>query len=189
MTLANIVTAVRLLCIPLVIALFFRGPLWLFYTVLLSVLVSDLVDGALARAQRQITELGRILDPVADKALFLSLFLALVIRGDLSVGVLIAFAISQGILIFGALWLRWRMARWVIIEARPLGKAASTLLSLGLVITVLAPLINPEHGGVLGRALLYSGVALSYGALLDYIFVVRLRIQRGELRRERSHQL
>jgi cardiolipin synthase len=182
MTLANVITVLRLLCIPFVLVLFFHGPLWLFYALLAAVLVSDLADGALARAQRQVTDLGKTLDPIADKALFLSLLVALVIRGDLPVWVLIAFALPQGGLLVGALWLRWRTARWVVIEARPLGKAASTLLSLGLVIVVLAP------GGLIaeiGRWLLYGGVALSYGAMLDYMLVAR----RLELRRGRGAQL
>ncbi|GBC76132.1 Putative CDP-diacylglycerol--glycerol-3-phosphate 3-phosphatidyl-transferase 2 [bacterium HR07] len=186
MTLANAITVVRLVCIPFLLMLFFHGPLWLFYGLLAAVLVSDLVDGALARAQRQVTDLGKTLDPLADKALFLSLLGALVVRGDVSMGALIAFAIPQGILLGGALWLRWRMARWVIIEARLVGKAASALLSLGLVIVVLAP------GALLveiGRSVLYGGVALSYGALLDYMLVARRRIERGELRRERGSQL
>lgn len=186
MTLANIITVLRLVCIPFVIFLFFHGPLWLFYTLLGAVLVSDLADGALARAQRQVTDLGKTLDPIADKALFLSLLVALVVRGDLALGVLIAFAVPQVVLLGGALWLRWRTARWVIIEARPLGKTASTLLSLGLVIVVLAP--SPLLGEI-GRFVLYGGVALSYGAMLDYMLVVRHRIERGELRRERGAQL
>lgn len=187
MTLANIVTALRVVCIPFLIVLFFKGPLWLFYIVLAGVLLSDLVDGALARAQRQITDLGKTLDPLADKALFLSLLIALVVRGDLSLEALIAFAIPNGVLIAGALWLRWRMGRWVIIEARPLGKAASTLISLGLVICVLAPALGAMLAGI-GRFVLYSGVALSYGAMLDYMLVARGRIERGELRRERGGQ-
>ncbi len=186
MTLANVITVLRLLCIPFVLVLFFHGPLWLFYVLLAVVLVSDLADGALARAQRQVTELGKTLDPIADKALFLSLLLALVIRGDLPLGVLAAFALPQGGLLVGALWLRWRTGRWVIIEARPLGKAASTLLSVGLVIVVLAPVLG-GGGAELGRWLLYSGVALSYGAMLDYMLVARR--QCSELRRERGAQL
>ncbi|MCX8103252.1 MAG: CDP-alcohol phosphatidyltransferase family protein [Candidatus Bipolaricaulota bacterium] len=188
MTLANIVTALRLGCIPLLLLLFFEGPLWLFYALLAGVLLSDLVDGALARAQRQITDLGKTLDPLADKALFLSLFIALVVRGDLALEAVIAFALPQGLLLIGALWLRWRMGRWVVIEARPLGKAASTLISLGLVMLVLSPVIGPLFTEI-GRSALYMGVALSYGAMLDYMLVVRRRIERSELRRERSSQL
>jgi cardiolipin synthase len=184
MTLANIITALRLVSIPFLIVLFFHGPLGLFYALFFGVLLSDLVDGALARAQRQITDLGKTLDPIADKALFLSLLIALVVRGDLPLGVLIAFAIPQGVLLAGTLWLRWRMGRWVIIEARPLGKAASTLLSLGLVMIVL---VGVPLAGEIGRLVLFCGVALSYGAMVDYILVARQK--RGELRGERGTQL
>jgi cardiolipin synthase len=186
MTLANVITVLRLLSIPLLLVLFFHGPLWLFYALLAAVLLSDLADGALARAQRQVTDLGKTLDPIADKALFLSLLLALVIRGDVSLSLLIAFTVPQGVLLVGALGLRWRAGRWVIIEARLLGKAASTLLSVGLVIVVLAPVLGALIAEI-GRWLLYGGVALSYGAMLDYMLVARR--QCGELRRERGTEL
>ncbi len=185
--LPNAITLGRLLCVPVLVVLLFSGPLWLFYTVLALVLLSDLADGALARAQRNTTSLGKILDPLADKALFLSLLVALVMHGRLPMGVLVAFALPQGVLLLGALWLRVRHARWVTIEARPLGKASSTLISLGLVGVLLAPLwseISPA-----GLSLLYGGIALSYAALFDYIAVAMRQLQRDKLSGERRHEL
>jgi CDP-diacylglycerol--glycerol-3-phosphate 3-phosphatidyltransferase len=84
MTLANRVTIVRLLGIPvfIVVTLYYtmglatgtvneQYRLWaliLFITISLT----DALDGYLARSRNEITELGRILDPLADKALLLS---------------------------------------------------------------------------------------------------------------------
>jgi cardiolipin synthase len=188
MTLANMITLLRLICIPFLLFLFFSGPLWLFYILLACILLSDLVDGALARAQRQITNLGKTLDPLADKTLFLSLFIALTIRGNLPMAAVIVFALPQSVLLFGALWLRWRTSRWVVIEARPLGKVSSTLLSLGLVGTLLAPVLD-QHLANIALYVLYGGIALSYVAMGDYIFVALRRMETGKLRRERGHEL
>ncbi len=180
--LPNAITLGRLLSVPVLVIFFFYGPLWLFYTVLALVLVSDLADGALARAQRRTTGLGKALDPLADKALFLSLFVALVVRERLPLVALVAFALPQGVLLLGVLWLRVKCARWVIIEARLLGKASSTLISLGLV-GVLVGL------STVALSVLYGGIALSYAALGDYIAVAMREVQRDKLSRERRGEL
>ncbi len=186
LTLPNVITLSRIIAIPFLIGLLFAGPLWLFYTVLALVLASDLLDGALARAGHQITGLGKLLDPLADKALFLSLFLALTVQGRLPWWTVVAFALPPSILIVGALWLRWRSSRWMIIEARPLGKASATLLSTGLVGILLEPVLG-SFFATLAFAVLSVGVLLSYAALGDYI-VFALK-QLAELTRERSHKL
>ncbi len=185
--LPNAITLGRLLCVPVLVMLLFSGPLWLFYAVLALVLLSDLADGALARAQRSTTALGKVLDPLADKVLFLSLLVALVIQGRLPMGVFVAFALPQGVLLLGALWLRVQCARWVIIEARLLGKASSTLLSLGLVGVLVAPLLSGISPAAL--SLLYGGIALSYAALFDYIAVTVRQLQRDKLAGGRRHEL
>lgn len=186
--LPNAITLGRLLCVPVLLILLFYGPLWLFSTVLAVVLLSDLADGALARAQRRTTGLGKILDPLADKVLFLSLFVALVVQNRLPLVVLAAFALPQGVLLLGALWLRVKHARWVIIEARLLGKASSTLISLGLVGILLVPLLS-VHLLTIAFSVLYGGIALSYAALGDYIAVVVRQLQRDKLPGERRHEL
>lgn len=185
--LPNAITLGRLLCVPVLVVLLFYGPLWLFYTVLALVLLSDLADGALARAQRRTTGLGRALDPLADKALFLSLFVALIVQDRLPLMALIAFSLPQGVLLLGALWLRVKHARWVIIEARLLGKASSTLISLGLVGILLAPLFS--RLSPIALFVLYGGIALSYAALGDYIVVAVRQLQRDKLPGERRHEL
>lgn len=186
LTLPNIITLSRIIAIPVVIVLLLSGPLWLFYTVLALVLISDLVDGALARAGRQITGLGKVLDPVADKALFFSLFVALAVQGRLPWWAVGAFALPPSLLIAGALWLRWKSSRWVIIEARALGKTSSTLLSTGLGGILLEPVLG-DFFVKIALAVLALGIALSYAALGDYILIAFKHLK--ELSRERGHKL
>ncbi len=182
----NLITLSRIIAIPFLVAFLFSGPLWLFYTVLALVLASDLIDGALARAGRQITGLGKILDPVADKTLFLSLFVALTVQGRLPWWAVVAFALPPSVLIVGVLWLRWKSSQWVIIEARALGKASSTLLSTGLVGILLEPVLGPFFA-TLALAVLSLGIVLSYAALGDYIVIAFNQLK--ELSRKRGHKL
>jgi len=81
MTFANKITLFRIITIPFFIAsLIFYSPQneYLKYVALaifLLAIVSDVIDGYIARTQRQKTKAGAILDPLADKALLLSAFI------------------------------------------------------------------------------------------------------------------
>ncbi|MFQ6089821.1 MAG: CDP-alcohol phosphatidyltransferase family protein, partial [Candidatus Bipolaricaulia bacterium] len=69
MTLANIITSARLALIPVIIALLLGGATAAAFALFLLFLIGDLADGALARARREVTETGKLLDPLADKLL------------------------------------------------------------------------------------------------------------------------
>jgi cardiolipin synthase len=81
-TVPNAITFVRLGLVPVFAALFLLGePGWALATFVAAAL-SDGLDGLLARVLDQRTELGAILDPVADKALGFVALLLLVLAGD-----------------------------------------------------------------------------------------------------------
>ena len=90
-TLPNIISIVRLLCVPIFVWLLVEGE-QIAAGVLLAVLGStDWIDGWIARRFDQGSELGKILDPVADRVLLLTAGVALVIEGSvpLIVGMLV----------------------------------------------------------------------------------------------------
>jgi CDP-diacylglycerol--glycerol-3-phosphate 3-phosphatidyltransferase len=81
MTFANKITLFRILSIPFfVAALIFYTPekeylKFVALGIFLLAIVSDIIDGYIARTQRQKTKAGAILDPLADKALLLTAFI------------------------------------------------------------------------------------------------------------------
>ncbi len=83
MTFANKVTLFRIVSIPFfIVALAFYTPeraflKWAALCIFLLAIVSDAIDGYIARSNRQKTPAGAILDPVADKALLITAFLLL----------------------------------------------------------------------------------------------------------------
>ncbi len=83
MSLANRITVLRILLVPVFVAslLYFTAERPFFHLVALSVFVfaciSDALDGYIARKRSEVTELGSYLDPIADKLLLLSGFLSL----------------------------------------------------------------------------------------------------------------
>jgi cardiolipin synthase len=77
----NLLTVSRILCIPVLVALFYVDgdwPRYLACTVFVLAATTDYVDGYLARSWQQQSPLGRWLDPVADKLLVASAILMLV---------------------------------------------------------------------------------------------------------------
>lgn len=163
MTIANGITILRLALIPLVIIFLFLDYRFISFAFLLVVLVGDLVDGAIARQRKEVTDLGKLLDPLTDKLLFASLLISFAVLKDLSWLAFILLAVQQLGLLAGTIFFRFYQKNDFIQEARGLGKAASTILSIGIILTFLKV---PFY-----REVIYFGIALSYLAGIDYLLM------------------
>jgi cardiolipin synthase (CMP-forming) len=76
--LPNLITISRLICIPLIVSLYLSGLdelRFLSFIIFLYASISDFIDGYLARKLDQITMIGKILDPIADKLLVILTFM------------------------------------------------------------------------------------------------------------------
>ena len=79
--LPNLLTMSRIIAIPLILALlYFDGSFWrwLACAIFAAACITDYFDGYLARSRSQVSELGRFLDPIADKLLVAAVILILV---------------------------------------------------------------------------------------------------------------
>ncbi len=80
----NILTAFRIALVPVLIVFLlssFRGHEWMALGVFLLAMLTDTVDGVLARRTNAVTELGQLLDPIADKLIMTAAFICLVGTG------------------------------------------------------------------------------------------------------------
>jgi cardiolipin synthase (CMP-forming) len=117
MTIPNLITIARLLLVPLVIASIGSGN-WQIAFVLFAVAgISDGVDGFIARRFNMRSELGAYLDPLADKALLVSIYVALSVFNVLP-GWIAILVVSRDLMIVSAIMLSWLMDRR--LEIRPL---------------------------------------------------------------------
>ena len=83
-TIPNILTYVRILLVPTFILVYLNtrsqaGHIWAIVIVVLSAL-TDVVDGFIARRFNQITDLGKILDPIADKTMQFAMIICVIVR-------------------------------------------------------------------------------------------------------------
>jgi cardiolipin synthase (CMP-forming) len=141
--LPNLISVLRLLLAPLIIWLIVSDRLLGAFVVFVVAGATDALDGWIARHFRWQTELGAYLDPAADKALLVSIFVTLGTRGYLPAWLVIA-AVSRDVLILGAVMISWLMGQPV--EVRPL--FISKMNTLGQI--TLASVVLAEFGLGLG---------------------------------------
>ncbi|WP_195225004.1 CDP-diacylglycerol--glycerol-3-phosphate 3-phosphatidyltransferase [Schaalia turicensis] len=123
----NVLTVFRLVLVPVFIWLMFleaSGARWWAVLVFMVAAATDQLDGHIARAQNLITDFGRLMDPIADKALTLGAFIMLSIAGLLPWWVTILIAIRElGITALRAVLLR----RDIVVSANKGGKLKTVL--------------------------------------------------------------
>ncbi len=107
LSIPNLITLGRILLVPIVVwAIATPGAMWIAFVLFLVAGVSDAVDGYLAKRFAMTTELGAYLDPLADKALIVSIYLTLGIN-NLIPRWLVILVVSRDILIVGGIMLSW----------------------------------------------------------------------------------
>ena len=121
MTLPNLITIARLLMVPVVIVMLTQGEWGWAFALFLAAGVSDGVDGYLARRLDMRTEFGAYIDPLADKALLVSLYVTLPIIGVLP-GWLAIVIVSRDLMIIAAIMVSWLMDRPVEIKPLAISK-------------------------------------------------------------------
>lgn len=164
MNIANKVTMVRLVMIPIfVIAFYFYGTSYNIAAILFMVAsLTDAIDGHLARSRNLITNFGKFVDPLVDKVLTMAAFIVLVEANVIPAWAVIII-ISRELIITGFRTLAADMG--ITIAASMWGKAKTTSQMISLVLLLL-------HNDVLnkfGIYVFYLAVVLTVISGLDYI--------------------
>jgi cardiolipin synthase len=138
MSLPNLITMARILCVPLIVWAITSGQMLVAFLLFLAAGISDAVDGYLAKSFKMATELGAILDPVADKALIVSIYVALGFTEALPRWVVIL-VVSRDILIVGGFLVAMLINRPMPVRPHPVSKL-NTVAQIVLAATVLGSL-------------------------------------------------
>ena len=188
LTVPNVITFVRLACLPVYLWLLFGLEDRLAAAVLLALLgITDFVDGYIARHFHQVSDLGTVLDPVADRLLFIvgvggimidgaapQWFSLLVLVREVLVGGAMLVLTLMGMKRFGVSW--WGKAGTLaLMVSFPAFLASEAAFRLADAMRLL--------GWVSG----IPGLIISYYAAITYIPVMRRNLAEG--RAERSAPL
>lgn len=153
MNLPNLITIVRIAFVPLFIWLLFIAPekhsveRWLSVAIFVLAIATDGVDGAIARRKNLVTNLGKLLDPIADKALLGGALISLSIMNQIAWWITIVILVREvGITVY-----RLVVAKRRVIAAAGGGKLKTILQSVAVgfllsPLDVLLPWLVPiEH--------------------------------------------
>jgi cardiolipin synthase len=135
-SLPNLITVGRIILVPVVIWAITSGNMLLAFWLFVAAGISDAVDGFIAKRFNAQTEFGAYLDPIADKALLMSIYVTLSIEGLLPRWIVIA-VVSRDIMIMGAVVLSWIMNKPVEIHPLIVSKL-NTAAQIALAALVLA---------------------------------------------------
>ena len=163
-TIPNLLSFLRILLIPVFVTLIIRPSTTTWGLILFAiVMATDWVDGWVARRTGQVTELGKILDPTADRLAIAAGLIALVIRGAFPLwAALLVLVRDVAILIVGAVVL---VRRHIQIDVRMIGKVATFTLMCSIPGIAWGNLELP-----LGQVLLVLGwVGFAIGIVESYV--------------------
>jgi len=157
----NFLTLSRLFFVPFIIFTLVRGNFYVSFALLAFALVSDLLDGLVARRTDTITTSGQVLDPLADKTLFLSLLGYFTYSGEVPLGFFIAILVPHLALLVGG-GISYGNEGWVI-PSNYWGKGGSMALAAALTMIYFD---LPFYGPVL-----YLALSLTYISASIYFFL------------------
>jgi cardiolipin synthase len=185
LTIPNLLSVVRLLCVPVFLWLVF-GPEpshRVAAAYLLAVLgATDWVDGYIARRFDQVSTLGKVLDPTADRILLLAGVVAILIDGAVPVWVAVAALAREAIVAAAALVLAAMGARR--IDVTWAGKAGTfgLMFAFPLFLGSHAPdLWWHDTARVLAWIAAVPGLVLSYYAAAAYVPIARDALRQGRV--------
>jgi CDP-diacylglycerol--glycerol-3-phosphate 3-phosphatidyltransferase len=144
MTFANQLTLIRLVAVvPVMVALYlpFGWARWVAVAIYVAAILTDYFDGIVARRSNDVTGFGKLMDSIADKALIVSIFFALVGEGSMAAWMAAIMVIRE----FAVTGMRMvALEAGEVIAANRWGKAKMNAQSLAVFILLVG---DPEASG------------------------------------------
>lgn len=170
-TLPNLITIARVLLIPVVAFLLLDHDYKLAFAVFMAAAVGDWLDGFLARRLNQMSQLGAVLDPVADKMTMMIVAIIMAAQGLLPIWLAVVIVMRDAIIVAGAIAYRFVVGHIEMAPTR-LSKA-NTFLEFGVLTLAMA-----QAGGLVdASAWLMSLFLLLFASVLvsgaHYVWVWR----------------
>ncbi len=163
MTIPNIITLIRFMLIPLYIAVNFSSSAnanEIAISIFIVAMFLDALDGFIARKFDMITDLGKMLDPIADKCTMITVVSCLVAKGKISPWLLGFILIKELTMIICGAFI-YKKGK-IVIPANIFGKAATFLLTFYIVDCALFKWHTEE--------LLFVVMGVMLLAFLSYVF-------------------
>ncbi len=141
LTVPNLLSLFRLLLIPVYVALYLNAKTKTDYYIAAAILavscLTDLIDGKIARRFNLITTVGKVLDPIADKATQFTLIACLAVHYPVLKYLIALFVVKEVFQLLAGIWLfrKGKILKGALIS----GKICTTVLFMSLIFMVMVP--------------------------------------------------
>ncbi|SDL57639.1 CDP-diacylglycerol--glycerol-3-phosphate 3-phosphatidyltransferase [Tessaracoccus oleiagri] len=182
----NVLTVIRIVLVPVMVVVLFLDPRdptmrWAAAIIFAVAMVTDFVDGKVARKYNLVTDFGKLWDPIADKALTGAAFISLSILQTPS-GPELPWFFTVIILVreWGITWLRdWLKKRGTIMAANAGGKAKTATQAVALFLFLLYLPSLPGWLQVVAWVLMWGALILTVVTGFEYIREARRAVKKG----------
>ena len=165
----NVLTMLRLILIPVFVVLFFNGQKMAALAVFCIASFTDFLDGFLARKLNQVTDFGKLFDPLADKLMVLTAMICQTFWGPLPLVAVLIVALKELVMVFGGMFM---LSKNVVVYANYYGKAAHVGFIASLILSFFHDRFLEGNVVLWGMTpdiiLLWITVALSVVAMVIY---------------------
>lgn len=191
--LPNALTVMRILLVPVFVWLVLRhggddtGMRWWAWGVFAVAIITDRIDGDLARAKGLVTDFGKVADPIADKALTGAGFITLSMIGEIPWWITVVILARE----LGITLMRFWVIRHGVMPASRGGKLKTFLqaLAIGLFVLPLATFPLEQLWRGLAWIILVAALVVTVATAVDYVMkalTLRSTSDRARMKRERK---
>jgi cardiolipin synthase (CMP-forming) len=164
LTVPNALTLVRFLLVGVMVIEFIRKKPIIAMIVYFTAAATDLLDGYIARRFNQISNVGKAMDPVADKLMTISALVCMFIRHYLTTGVLVVIIVKEALMILGGVLIYFVFKKVVI--ANLYGKIAAAAYFLAISLLFLHDYVQPVDA-----YFMYLAVAMNVVSIIQYGYI------------------
>ena len=163
-TIPNMLTILRIILIPVFVVLFFQGNKMAALGVFVAASLTDMLDGYLARKLNQISDFGKLFDPLADKLMVLTAMVCQGIAGVFPWSAIIIVACKELLMVLGGVFM---LSKDVVVYSNYVGKAAQVFFILSLILSFFHEQLA-AWGAQLDIIFLWITVGLAILAMIIY---------------------
>ena len=161
----NALTMMRLALIPVFVLLFWNGHRKWALVVFIVASLTDMLDGMLARKLNQITDFGKLFDPLADKLMVVTALVCQGLAGVFPWSAILVVGLKELLMLLGGVFM---LSKNVVVYANYFGKTAQVCFIVSLVLSFFHEELA-AWGVRLDLILLWITVGLSILAMIVYV--------------------
>ena len=169
-TIPNVLTIIRIILIPVFAVLFFKGYKMAALAVFCAASLTDMLDGYLARKLNQITDFGKLFDPLADKLMVLTAMVCQTFWGPLPLIAVIIVSAKELLMVLGGVFM---LSKDVVVYSNYIGKSAQVGFIASLILSFFHDRFVEGNIVLWGMTpdilLLWITVALAVIAMIVYV--------------------